>query len=95
MWGRSKRLYRIPRARLVIDGYRRAVGAAPKYYVVKAAMANTAHGTAFEGPITGLTSSIKSNRLGMDPNELFPPRNTGSSPAVGITGTGAGRVFGR
>jgi len=80
-------------AALVIDGYRQAVGSAPKYYVVKAAMANTAHGTAFEGPITGLTSSIKSNRLGMDPNDLFPPRNTGDHPAVGVSGDGAGREF--
>lgn len=80
-------------AALVIDGYRQVVGAAPKYYVVKAAMANTAHGTAFEGPITGLTSSIKSNRLGMDPNDLFPKRNVDPSPAVGVTGTGAGREF--
>ncbi|HMC69692.1 MAG TPA: hypothetical protein VKJ07_11105, partial [Mycobacteriales bacterium] len=32
---------------------------------------------------------IKSNRLGMDPATLFPPRNDGS---VGVTGEGAGRV---
>jgi subtilisin family serine protease len=76
-------------AALVIDGYRQAVGATPEYYVVKAAMANSATPNAFEGPITGLISSIKSNRLGMDPKDLFPPRN---DAYVGLTGTGAGRV---
>ncbi|MEY2431783.1 MAG: hypothetical protein QOC92_1508, partial [Acidimicrobiaceae bacterium] len=40
-------------------------------------------------PVTGLISSIKSNRLGMDPKTLFPPRNDAN---VGVTGQGAGRV---
>jgi serine protease AprX len=77
-------------AALVIDGYHTATGNSPRYYVVKAAMANTAHARAFEGPITGLISSLKSNRLGMDPYDLFPPRNDAD---VGVTGTGAGRVY--
>ena len=77
-------------AALVIDGYHKVTGGTPQYYVVKAAMANTSHGSAFEGPITGLISSIKSNRLGMDPATLFPPRNDGN---VGVTGEGAGRIF--
>ena len=77
-------------AALVIDGYHQKTGAMPAYYVVKAAMANTAHGRAFEGPVTGLISSLKSNRLGMDPYDLFPPRNDAD---VGVTGTGAGRVY--
>ncbi|HEY2815232.1 MAG TPA: S8 family serine peptidase [Acidimicrobiales bacterium] len=77
-------------AALVIDGYRQSTGSSPTYYVVKAALANTAHGTAFEGPVTGLLSSIKSNRLGMDPASLFPPRNQGD---VGVSGEGAGRVY--
>src|SRR4051812_24366570 len=76
-------------AALVIDGFRKATGDSPAYYVVKAALANTAKGGAFEGPITGLISSIKSNRLGMDPADLFPPRNAAD---VGVTGEGAGRV---
>ena len=75
-------------AALVIDGYRKAAGHSPAFYVVKAALANTAR-RAFEGPITGLISSIKSNRLGMDPATLFPPRNTAD---VGVTGEGAGRI---
>ncbi|MEY2591019.1 MAG: hypothetical protein QOJ67_3003 [Acidimicrobiaceae bacterium] len=76
-------------AALVIDGYRKAAGHSPAFYVVKAALANTAHAGAFEGPITGLISSIKSNRLGMDPATLFPPRNAAD---VGVTGEGAGRI---
>ena len=78
-------------AALVIDAYHRATSppAFPDYYVVKAAMANTADANTFEGPITGLISSIKANDLGMDPESLFPSRNDGE---VGITGVGAGRV---
>lgn len=74
-------------AALVIDGYHKTTGGTPQYYVVKAALANTAHGSTFEGPVTGLISSIKSNRLGMDPATLFPPRNDGE---VGVTGAGSG-----
>ncbi|MEY2431123.1 MAG: hypothetical protein QOC92_848, partial [Acidimicrobiaceae bacterium] len=76
-------------AALVIDGYHQATNQTAPYYVVKAAMTNTANGNAFEGPVTGLISSIKSNRLGMDPKTLFPPRNDAN---VGVTGQGAGRV---
>ncbi|HEX4818859.1 MAG TPA: S8 family serine peptidase, partial [Acidimicrobiales bacterium] len=76
-------------AALVIDGYHKATGNNPAYYVLKAAMANTADANTFEGPITGLISSIKANDLGMDPESLFPSRNDGE---VGVTGVGAGRV---
>ena len=76
-------------AALVIDGYRKATGNSPAYYVLKASMANTADANTFEGPITGLISSIKANDLGMDPESLFPSRNDGD---VGVTGVGAGRV---
>ena len=75
---------------LVIDGYREAVGADPTYYVVKAALANTAHGSAFEGPVTGLTSTIRTNRLGDTPEALFPRRNDAEA---GVTGVGAGRLY--
>ena len=76
-------------AALIVDGYHQSTGNLPAYYVVKAAMANTAHANTFEGPITGLISSIKANDLGMDLETLFPSRNDGE---VGVTGVGAGRV---
>jgi hypothetical protein len=76
-------------AALVIDGYHRATGADPAYYVVKAALTNTAHSGAFEGPVTGLLSSIRATRLGEDPATAFPIRN---QEWVGVTGEGAGRI---
>jgi subtilisin family serine protease len=76
-------------AALVIDGYHKATGADPAYYVVKAALANTAHSGAFEGPVTGLLSSIRTTRLGEDPHEAFPLRD---EAWVGVTGEGAGRI---
>jgi len=76
-------------AALVIDGYKRFAGAAPPYYRVKAALANTAGTRAFEGPVTGLTSSIRVKITGEDPNALRPLRN---DAWVGVTGEGAGRI---
>jgi hypothetical protein len=74
---------------LVIDGYKRFTGQAPAYYRVKAALANTAGTRAFEGPVTGLTSSIRVKITGEDPNALRPLRN---DDWVGVTGEGAGRI---
>ena len=74
---------------LVIDGYRRFAGESPTYYRVKAALANTAGTRAFEGPVTGLTGSIRHKITGEDPNELSPLRN---AAWVGVTGEGAGRI---
>jgi subtilisin family serine protease len=76
-------------AALVIDGYRKATGSAPLYYRVKAALANTAGTRAFEGAVTGLTSSIRIKITGEDPEALRPLRN---EEWVGVTGEGAGRI---
>jgi subtilisin family serine protease len=77
-------------AALVIDGYRRyANGASPDYYRVKAALVNTATTRAWEGPITGLTSSIRVKLTGEDPNRLSPIRN---AEWVGVSGEGSGRI---
>lgn len=74
---------------LVWDGYQRYAGSAPTYYQVKAALANTATTRAWEGSITGLTSSIRVKLTGEDPNKLRPLRN---ADWVGVTGEGAGRI---
>lgn len=77
-------------AALVIDGYRRyAGGASPEYFRLKAALANTATSRAWEGTITGLTSSVRVKVTGEDPNALKPIRN---AEWVGVTGEGAGRI---
>jgi subtilisin family serine protease len=76
-------------AALVIDGYKRVTGSAPPYYRVKAALANTAGSRAFEGAVTGLTSSIRIKITGEDPEALRPLRN---DAWVGVTGEGAGRI---
>ena len=57
---------------LVIDGYRQAMPnhQSPAYYLVKAAMANTAGTNAWETPIVGLIGGVKAKRLGQDPNAL-------------------------
>lgn len=74
---------------LVWDGYQSYAGEAPAYYRVKAALANTATTRAWEGPITGLTSSIRVKLTGEDPEQLRPLRN---DDWVGVTGEGAGRI---
>ncbi len=76
-------------AALVIDGYKRVTGSAPLYYRVKAAFANTAGTRAFEGAVTGLTSSIRIKITGEDPEALRPLRN---DAWIGVTGEGAGRI---
>ena len=77
-------------AALVIDGYRRYTrGTSPDYYRVKAALSNTATTRAWEGTITGLTSSVRVKLTGEDPNALKPIRN---AEWVGVTGEGAGRI---
>jgi subtilisin family serine protease len=77
-------------AALVIDGYRRVTGgASPDYYRLKAALVNTATTRAFEGTITGLTSSVRVKLTGEDPNALKPVRN---AQWVGVSGEGSGRI---
>ena len=77
-------------AALVIDGYRRyAAGASPEYFRLKAALANTATTRAWEGTITGLTSSVRVKLTGEDPNKLKPVKN---AEWVGVTGEGSGRI---
>jgi subtilisin family serine protease len=77
-------------ASLVIDGYRRYTGgSSPAYYRVKAALANTATTRAWEGTITGLTSSVRVKVTGEDPSKLRPIRN---AEWVGVTGEGSGRI---
>src|SRR5581483_7445308 len=76
-------------AALVWSGYKAALGSDPAYYRLKAALANTAGTRAYEGSAVGLLSGIKAERLGMDPNQLFPLRD---QTYVGVTGEGAGRV---
>ncbi|MBI4261033.1 MAG: S8 family serine peptidase, partial [Actinobacteria bacterium] len=76
-------------AALVWDAYQEFVGADPRYFEVKAALANTAGTHAFEGPIVGLISGIRAKNLGDDPDELFPIRN---ADWVGVSGEGSGRI---
>ena len=76
-------------AALVSSGYRKVVGAAPAYYRLKAALANTAGTKAYEGSVVGLIFGTLVRRGVGTPEEQYPVRNVGP---VGITGTGAGRV---
>ncbi len=76
-------------AALVASGYRKAIGAVPEYYRLKAALTNTAGTKAYEGSVIGLIfGTLIKNGVGT-PEEQYPTRNPGS---VGVTGTGAGRV---
>jgi hypothetical protein len=77
-------------AALLIDGYRRYTnGSSPDYHRLKAALSNTATTRAWEGTITGLTSSVRVKITGEDPNALRPIRN---AEWVGATGEGSGRI---
>jgi subtilisin family serine protease len=76
-------------AALVINAYEKAIRSAPRYYWVKAALANTAGGKAFEGPVVGLIGGILVRAGAATPEERYPTRN---ATYVGVTGTGAGRI---
>jgi subtilisin family serine protease len=76
-------------AALVWSSYKAKIHDDPAYYRLKAALSNTAGTRAYEGSAVGLISGIKAERLGMDPETLFPLRN---QTFVGVSGEGAGRV---
>ena len=76
-------------AALLIDGFRKATGASPRYWEVKAALSNTAGTHAFEGSVTGLLGTVEAKLGGSEPDELYPLRN---QRWVGGTGEGAGRI---
>jgi subtilisin family serine protease len=76
-------------AALVIGAYKDSIGTSPLYYRVKAALANTAGGHAFEGPVVGLIGGVLARSGAVTPEERYPTRNR---TWVGVTGQGPGRI---
>jgi subtilisin family serine protease len=73
----------------VFGAYKDSIGSAPLYYRVKAALANTAGGHAFEGPVAGLIGGVLVKFGAATLQERYPTRN---KTWVGVTGQGPGRL---